>query len=317
AFNVLYQFLSSIRGSDGALLQDSNGRVTSHLYGLFSRTMNLITAGVKPVYVFDGKAPDLKYLEQKRRSDLKKEALNKYEIAKQSGDLDEMKKYASRTSRLTQEMIEDAKLLIDSMGVPIVQAPSEGEAQATFMCKQKDVYAVASQDGDSLLFGAPILIKNLTLNNKRKVSGTQSYVDIKIEQIELKTVLSELEISQDQLIVLGILIGTDFNQGGIKGIGPKKALNLIKKHNENFEALFEEVNWNNFYDFSYKEVINIFKNIKVNSEYSLKFNKPNKQKIIEILVDKHNFSMDRINSTFEKYEKKQGELSQQNLGAWT
>ena len=163
AFNVLYQFLSSIRGSDGALLQDSNGRVTSHLYGLFSRTMNLITAGVKPVYVFDGKAPDLKYLEQKRRSDLKKEALNKYEIAKQSGDLDEMKKYASRTSRLTQEMIEDAKLLIDSMGVPIVQAPSEGEAQATFMCKQKDVYAVASQDGDSLLFGAPILIKNLTL----------------------------------------------------------------------------------------------------------------------------------------------------------
>jgi len=169
AYNALYQFLAAIRQPDGTPLLDSQGRITSHLSGLFYRTINLVENGIKPVYVFDGKPPELKAKEIERRRAIKEEAVKKYEEAVRTGDLEAARRYAAIASKLTDSMVEDAKKLLDAMGIPWVQAPAEGEAQAAYMARVGDAYASASQDYDSLLFGSPRLIRNLTISGKRKL----------------------------------------------------------------------------------------------------------------------------------------------------
>src|SRR3989344_7674643 len=217
AFNTIYQFLSTIRQSDGTPLMDNKKRITSHLSGLFYRNVNLLREGLKLVYVFDGQAPKLKTGTWERRTQAKENAFEKYEQAKKKEDIEEMGKYAKQLATLDEEKIKESKELLEAMGIMVVQAPGEGEAQAAYLSQKKDVYACASQDYDSLLFGAPLLVQNLTLARKRKtVSG---YVSIEPEIIELEKVLNSLQINLDQLICLGILVGTDYNPGGVKGIG--------------------------------------------------------------------------------------------------
>ncbi len=179
SMNVIYQFLSSIRQQDGSLLTDSKGNPTSHLVGLFNRMSRLRKMGIQLAFVFDGKKPELKRREVERRIELKKQAQIEYEIAKEREDIAAMRKYAARTSLLTKEMIEESKELLDAMGFPIIQAPSEGEAQAAFMVKQGDFYAEVSQDYDCLLFGVPKLVQNLTLSEKKKSKNKLSYEKIK------------------------------------------------------------------------------------------------------------------------------------------
>ena len=227
AFNQLYMFLASIRQPDGSLLKDSNNNVTSHLNGLFYRFTKLMQHDMRFIFVFDGKAPDLKLKERARRSSLKEEAQLKYEEAREKEDTEEMRKYAARTSRLTPEMIADAKELIDALGFPIIQAPSEGEAQAALIVKSKDAYASLSQDADSLIFGCPLVVKNLTLSGRRKQPGKLNYDLITPEIIFLDETLQNLQIDIDQLIVVAMLTGTDYNIGGIKGIGHKTMSNVI------------------------------------------------------------------------------------------
>jgi len=169
AYNALYQFLAIIRQPDGTPLKDHTGRVTSHLSGLFYRTCNLLEMGIKVIYVFDGTPPALKETEIKRRSQVKDEALKKYEEALKMGKIEEARMYAQMTSRLKDYMAEDAKRLLTLMGVPWVQAPSEGEAQAAYMVKKGDADYCASQDYDSLLFGAPHLLRNVTISGRRKL----------------------------------------------------------------------------------------------------------------------------------------------------
>ena len=168
AYNTLYQFLTTIRGIDGTPLMDSKGNVTSHLVGLFTRTSSLMQKGIKPVFVFDGEPPALKKKTIEQRSGLKIEAEKKFLEAKEKEDTEEMKKYASRTSRLTKDMVEESKKIVSLMGLPIVQAPSEGEAQAAYMVKKGDGFAVGSQDFDSLLHGATKVTRNLSITGKRK-----------------------------------------------------------------------------------------------------------------------------------------------------
>src|SRR3989338_4033708 len=210
--NMLFQFLSSIRQPDGTPLQDSKGRVTSHLVGLSSRIPNLIEKGIRPIFVFDGISPKLKRKEQKRRQEIKNLAEEKFTEAEEAGDTASMLKYAKMTTRMTSEMVRESKELLSAMGFPVIQAPSEAEAQCSLLCKKKEAWAVASQDYDCLLYGAPRMLQNLTLSNKRKLSSGKT-ITISPELIELKEVLSTLKLTQDQLIVLGILVGTDFNIG--------------------------------------------------------------------------------------------------------
>lgn len=222
AFNTIYQFLSTIRQPDGTPLRDFKKRVTSHLSGLFYRNINLLSDGMKLVYVFDGKAPELKKATHKKRGEARDFAKEKYQDAKDKEDIDAMKKYSSQMVRLDDDMVKESKELLEAMGIGVVQGPGEGEAEAAHLArKNNEIYASASQDYDSLLFGTPILIQNLTLSRRRKTFS--GYVEIKPELIDLDKVLNSLEINLDQLICLGILVGTDFNPRGIPGIGQKKS----------------------------------------------------------------------------------------------
>lgn len=308
----LYQFLTTIRQRDGAYLMDSKGRITSHLAGLFSRNCNLIKNNLKLVYVFDGERPKLKEKEYEKRQKAKEYAEEKYKIAKKKKSIAEMKKFAARTSKLTKDMVEDAKSLIDAFGLPIIQAPSEGEAQAAYLVKENDAYAVASQDADSLLFGSPRLIRNLSVAGKKKRKEKEVYETINPELIDLKETLEKLHINQDQLIVLGMLVGTDYNIGGIKGIGKKNALKLVKKYND-FDKLFLDVKWSNYFNIDWKDVFDLFKKMPVTKNYSLKFNEVNKEKIIRILVDEHDFSLERVEKQLNDLLK---EKRQKGLGEW-
>jgi flap endonuclease-1 len=302
AFNVIYQFLSTIRQPDGTPLMDSKKRITSHLSGLFYRNMSLIHEGIKLIYVFDGKAPALKRGTQEKREEIKLEASEKYEKARDEEDTEAMGKYARQIVHLDAEKIKESKELLHAMGIAVVQAPGEGEAQASYISKKEDsVYAIASQDYDCLLFEAPKLIQNLTLAKKRKtVSG---YVEIKPQLIELKELLKELDITQDQLICIGILSGTDYNPGGVKGIGQKKALKMVKEHKtpeKIFEALsLLEKEGKYKVEFDWKEIFELMKHPSVDSNYKIEFPKFDEAKVKEILME-HDFSDERIESQFEK-----------------
>ncbi len=230
AYNALYQFLAAIRGVSGEPLMDQQGRVTSHLSGLFYRSVNLMEKGVNLVYVFDGKPPELKAKEISQRRLIKEKAQQNYEKALRSGNIVEAKKFAQATSRLNHDMIQDSKHLLDLMGIPWVQAPSEGEAQAAYMASKGQASMAASQDHDAILFGAPRLIRNLTMSGRRKLPNKNIYVNVETERIDLNQTLSSLGLTREQLVDLGILLGTDFNPEGFKGIGPRTALKLIKQH---------------------------------------------------------------------------------------
>jgi flap endonuclease-1 len=316
AFNTLYMFLTTIRGADGSPLMDGEGRITSHLTGIFSRFSNLLEKGIKFVFVFDGTPPELKKEERQRRKDLKMEASALYEEAKQKEDLENMKKYAARSVFLNKEMIEEAKILVRAMGIPVIDAPSEGEAQCAHMVKNGDAYAVLSQDADSLLCGSPRSIRNLSITGKRKMPGSYGYKQVNPEIILLKDNLQALEITQDQLIVLAILVGTDYNYGGIKGIGPKKAMKLIKQHGEDFEKLFQEAKWDEHFNFPWKKVYDTIKKIPVTDDYKIEFKQPDIDRLRQILVQEHGFSEERVSNTLEKLNAAKKLNEQKGLGEY-
>ena len=292
-FNMLYQFLASIRQSDGNPLTDSKGNVTSHLKGLFNRLIYFKKNNIKAIFVFDGVAPKLKEKERELRREKKIEADKKYKEAVDMGLMEEARKYASGTTKLETFMIEEAKEIIKAFGFPIVDAPSEGEAQAAYMAKQGDLFAAASQDFDSLLFGAQYLIRNVSVSAKRKVAGTSQYKDVSIEYYDLNKILDTLHISQEELIHVAIMCGTDFNPGGIKGIGPKKALKLIKEYRGREDELYKTLDWHSYFTHTWVEVYNIFHKMPVNKEYELEFSEMKRDSIKEILVKK-DFSEDMI-----------------------
>lgn len=314
AYNILYQFLSSLRMPDGTPLKDSKGNITSHLNGLFLRSMKLMKLGIKLIFVFDGKHPELKANEIKRRKEAKEIAYSKLQDAISEKDTDAMRKYSMQTTSLTKEMVNEAKELLTYLGIPYVDALSEGEAQAAYMVKKGDADYVVSQDTDALLFGAYDVIRNLTVSQKKKKLSTLSYDTIKPQKFNLSHNLNKLGLDQDKLIILSILVGTDFNPGGIKGIGPVKALKAIKETN-NFDDLFEKLEWNKYFDYSWKEVYNIFKNIPLTDDYNLKWNSINKQKVIELLCDKHDFNKERINRELDSF--KEVDNSQKGLFDFT
>jgi len=297
-YNALYQFLAIIRGRTGEPLMDSQGRVTSHLSGLLYRTSNLVERGIKPVYVFDGEPPELKEVEIKRRRKVKEEALVKYEAALSEGRVEEAKRYAQMTSQLKDGMVEDGKRLLTLMGIPVVQAPSEGECQAAYMATRGDVWAVASQDHDSLLFGAPRLLRNMTITGRRKLPRRDTYVEVGPEVIELDQVLGELKISREQLVDLGILVGTDFNPDGVKGVGPKTALKMLREHGT-LEKVIPHLKEAEFL-VEPSSIREIFLKPKVTSEYKIEWGKPDVNGVVQFLCEERDFSEERVRNALEK-----------------
>ncbi|MCZ7401527.1 MAG: flap endonuclease-1 [Candidatus Methanoperedens sp.] len=310
AFNTLYQFLSIIRQRDGTPLKDTHGEVTSHLSGFLYRTTNLIEEGIKPIFVFDGTPPIFKNNTIEERKKIRIEAQEKYEEAKAKGDDEAAFKHAQASSRLKGNMVEDAKLLLGFMGIPVVQAPSEGEAQAAFMAHNKSAYAAGSQDYDALLFGAPYVVRNLAVTGKRKLAGKGIFVEVKPELIELGKGLDALGISQEQLVDIALLVGTDYNEG-IKGIGPKKALKLIKKQG-GIEAALRELNSGIE---NLQEIKDLFLHPDVTTDYEIKWKKADGKAIIKFLCNEHDFSQVRVSKAVERLLEASDE-GQKTLDKW-
>ncbi len=317
AFNTLYQFLSTIRQADGSSLEDESGNITSHLSGIFYRNIALLTEGVKLVYVFDGKPPALKWKTHKKRGGVRELAEEKYESAKQNEDLENMRKYSSQLVRLNDEMILESKELLEAMGICVIQAPSEGEAEAAYLSRQKGIYACVSQDYDSLIFGSPILIRNLTLSRKKKTMN--GYLEVRPEKIILEEMLNELGINQDQLISLAILVGTDYNPKGIPRIGQKKALAIVKEFltpEEIFESVKDKLDLLEGDDkFDWKEIFALFKAPQVR-DFEIVFPEMNFDKIKEILIERHGFSEERIENQLEKLNGVKKLKEQKDLNKW-
>ena len=296
AFNTIYQFLSTIRQPDGTPLMDYKGNVTSHLSGLFYRNLNLLERGILPVYVFDGKPPKLKAAEVERRKERREIAREKWELAKEEGRIEDARKAAQASSKLTTTMIEESKEVLAALGIPVIQAPSEGEALAAQMARKNLVWASASQDNDSLLYNCPRMIRNLTITGRRRVARSATYKTVYPEIIDLDLNLRLLNITREQLIDLAILVGTDYN-ARIRGIGPKTALKLILKHGS-FEEVISAKGLE--IDFPYHEIRNIFLDPPKTKIEPLEWVTPNPDEIHRILCTEHNFSQNRIERSLNK-----------------
>ncbi len=300
AYNTIYQFLSGIRQRDGSPLMDQNGNVTSHLSGILYRTASIVDKGIKPIYVFDGDSAEHKAKTLEQRKAIKEEAMEKWEEAKAAGNIEEARKFAIRTSRMSPYILESSKKLLDYMGIPYVQAKGEGEAQGAYMVEQGDAWAVASQDYDCLLFGAPRIIRNLTL------SGGLS----NLEYLELQKVLEDIDLTREQLIDVALMVGTDFNEG-IHGIGAKTGLKLIR--NNSLEDILvqkgiTEVN------VEPDELRDIFLNHEVNTDYKIKFKSAKKDQLVEFMCEEHGFSESRVLNVTEKLKKLSS--TQKSLEDW-
>ncbi|MFQ6053825.1 MAG: flap endonuclease-1 [Candidatus Bathyarchaeia archaeon] len=310
AFNVLHQFLALIRSRDGAPLTDDEGHVTSHLVGLAFRTTRLVADyQMMPVFVFDGKPPPLKRGEIERRRALRRRAEDAYAAALERMDYAEAFSKAVMTGRLTPEIVADAKRLLDLLGFPWVQAPGEGEAQAAYMARRGDVWAVNSRDYDALLFGAPRLVRYLTIEGREYLPSRGMSRRLKPEVIDLDALLRHHGITREQLIDLAIMIGTDFNEG-IRGIGPKTALRLVKEHGR-LEDMPEEVA--SRLPGNYDEIRRLYLEPEVTDEYRVEWGPLHEEGLRAFLCEERSFSRRRVEVILERMRRFHG---QQRLGAW-
>ncbi len=312
AFNTLYQFLTTIRQPDGTPLMDSKGRVTSHLSGLFYRTCSLLEKGVKPVFVFDGKPSILKQRTLDKRAAVKKQAQRQMLEAIKEGDVERAGQLVQRTVKLNEQHVEQSKQLLDYLGIPWVQAPSEGEAQCAYLAKSGICSAAVSQDYDTLLFGAPLLVRNLTIAGKKKLPRRNMFVDVKIEEFNLEENLKKLGINREKLIWIGLLNGTDFNEG-IYGIGPKKALKLVQKHDD-FNSVLKEIEkqmqWEEVFELFFKPAV------KKTSKSEVKPRESQREKVISMMVDEFEFSRERVSNSLKRAFKDPEDLNQSQLKKW-
>lgn len=313
-YNIVYQFMSAIRQPDGFPLCDGSGRTTSHLTGLLHRSAGLAEAGIEPIFVFDGKPHPLKQAVLDERRERREKAEREWREAIERGDLGAARTKAQQISRMTDEVKKSARELIGYLGFPIADAPSDGEQEAAYICRRGGAWAAASQDYDSLLFGAPVLLRNLTLSGRRKVPGKDVYREIKTEVIDSSAFLDSLGITREQLVDMCILMGTDFN-AGIKGIGPKKALKLVRENGrlENIlPKIGEEIP-------DYDEIRAIFLDCEGSDDYSPECRPVDRKGAVDMLTS-YDFSADRVNSALDRIEAARAEQErkrkQRSLDSW-
>ena len=313
AFNVLYQFITTIRQRDGTPLMDAEGRVTSHLSGLFYRTCNLLERGIKPIYVFDGKPSLLKENTIMERSEKKQDALEKFRKAEKAGDEEGMRTYSAQSVRLETHMIDESKELLGLMGIPWIAARTEAEAQCAHMSSSGITDAAASQDFDSLIFGANILIRNLAISGRRKLPRKNETVEVLPEKYFLAECLDALKISRQQLVWVALLCGTDFDKG-VFGIGAKKGLKLVREH-DSFEDILKATEadiprW--------KEIEDIFLKPDVFDPpaESLCFGVPQVDAIMDYMCEQRGFSTERVQSALSRGYKVPEDANQSSLSKW-
>ena len=307
-YNILYQFLSSIRQADGNLLTDSEGRVTSHLSGIFFKLSNLVDNGIKPCIIFDGKPPKLKkrLLEERRLRKIKAEI--EWEAAISAGDTETARTKAQQTTRLDKEMLIDSKKLLNLLGIPWFDAPSEGEAQVAYLIESNKVDYGASQDFDTILFGAKNFVRNLTLSNRRKLPKQNKWVAVTPELIDVDLSLSKLGLSREQLVDVSILMGTDFNSG-IDGIGPKRGVKLVQEcgnAEKALEKLDKKID-------NLDEIRELFLNPSVD-DFDPVWGIPDSQGLENFLCNDYRFNRDRVMKAIDIYANSKSKARQYTLG---
>ncbi|WP_292365730.1 MULTISPECIES: flap endonuclease-1 [unclassified Methanoculleus] len=304
AHNALYQFLSIIRQPDGTPLMNGAGRITSHLSGILFRTANFLERGIKPVFVFDGKPPEFKQETIDERREVRARADDAWKAALREGDMEEAYKQASASARIDSHTIESSRELLGLLGIPWIQAPSEGEAQAAHMARRGMVTYAVSQDYDSLLFGSPVLVRNLTVSGRRKTRGRT--ITVNPERIVLSSLLDRLGVTREQLVEIGILVGTDFNPG-VRGIGGKTALKVVR--NGDFESVIAEKSP----EFDPGPIRDFFLDPPVTDDYALEWGAPDVEGVVEMLCGRYDFSEERVRSALSRVSVK---AAQKTLDAW-
>lgn len=158
--------------------------------GTFYRTIRLLENGIKPIYVFDGKPPDMKSGELTKRSEKREEAQKQLDKATEAGDAADMDKFNRRLVRVTKHHNEEARQLLKLMGVPYIEAPCEAEAQCAAMVKAGKIFATATEDMDALTFGTNTLLRHLTFSEARKMP---------VHEFSYEKVLKGLEFTHEQV----------------------------------------------------------------------------------------------------------------------
>lgn len=289
----IYQFLIAVR-QEGNNLANEEGETTSHLMGIFYRTIRLLENGIKPVYVFDGKPPQLKGGELQKRQERRAEAQESLEKATETGDAENVEKFSRRLVKVTKEHGDDCRKLLTLMGVPYVEAPCEAEAQCCALVKSGKVYAVGTEDMDALTFGGNVLLRHLTFSEARKMP---------IKEFHLDRILAGLEFTHDQFIDLCILLGCDYCDT-IKGIGPKRAVELIKEH-KSIEKAIEKLDKNKYpvpENWMFKEARELFLHPDIidAEKIELKWSEPDEEGIIQYMCNEKGFSEDRMRNGVKK-----------------
>jgi len=303
----LYQFLIAVRMDGGNQLVGEDGETTSHLMGFFYRTIRMVDNGIKPVFVFDGKPPTMKAGELEKRKEKRDEAQAALNKAKEEGNVEEIDKQSRRLVKVGKEHVEDVKRLLTLMGIPFVSAPCEAEAQCAELVKGGKVYAAGTEDMDTLTFGTKILLRHLTFSEAKKMPIKEFYLD---------KVLEGFEMSQDEFIDLCILLGCDYVDK-IKGIGPKKAIELVKKHKciENIIDNLDKTKYIVPEHWPYTEARRLFKEPEVTpaAEIELKWEKPNEEELVKYMCNEKGFAEDRIRNGMKKLVKARSGATQGRL----
>ncbi|XP_038218497.1 flap endonuclease 1 [Zerene cesonia] len=302
----LYQFLIAVR-SEGAQLTSVDGETTSHLMGTFYRTIRLVENGIKPVYVFDGKPPEMKSHQLNKRAERREEAEKELQKATEAGDQASMEKFNRRLVKVTKQHGEEARELLKLMGVPVVEAPCEAEAQCAAMVKAGKVYAVATEDMDALTFGSNVLLRHLTFSEARKMP---------VQEFHLDQVLSGLELNHSEFIDLCILLGCDYC-GSIRGIGPKRAIELIRQH-RSLEEVLRNIDTKKYqppedWDFTNARRLFLEPEVKDAGEIELKWTDPDEDGLVKFLCGDKQFNEDRVRNGAKKLLKARSGTTQGRL----
>ncbi|KAI8930199.1 PIN domain-like protein [Entophlyctis helioformis] len=306
----IYQFLIAVRSNDGQMLTNEAGETTSHLMGLFYRTIRMLENGIKPAYVFDGKPPSLKSGELQKRGEKRAEAQKEADAAEEAGDTENFDRFSRRTVKVTKEHNEECRKLLTLMGIPFVIAPCEAEAQCAALAKAGKVYAAGSEDMDTLTFGAPVLLRHLTFSEAKKAPIAEFHID---------KVLAGLGMTQDEFIDLCILLGCDYCDS-IRGIGPLRAVQLMKEHRslENVLKAIDKKKYTVPEDWPYQEARKLFQKPDVTDPETLDlvWNEPDEEGIVEYMVKEKGFNEERIRKGVQKMQKLRGVGTQGRLDSF-
>jgi len=285
----LYQFMISIRESSSGSygnLTNEEGQVTSHIIGMLSRTVKMMENGIKPVYVFDGKPPELKLGELAMRREKRKDAEEKLAVAVETGDQVQILKSTKMTTRVTKEQNEQVKTLLRLMGVPVVEAPSEAEATCAALCRDDKVFAAATEDADCLTFGTKVLVRNLMAAESQKKQ---------IYEVTLANALEQLNISMDQFIDFCILSGCDYCDT-LKGVGPSTAIKLLVQHGS-LEEVLKTIEQDKIpANFDYQAARDFFRECESvdTKDIKFEFKEPDFEGLTKFLIEENSFNKDRV-----------------------